>query len=308
MSKMKWFFGLYPGDKVKINGTYFYISDFFPDINILFNVFYILKKNKLYNKIISQGFRNVFSIKDNLILVDSGSYIYYRYNLSIPSVDKIIQRYRLINPEYVVHNDIPVGFLNDKANKNRFLQKNLSNAKIFSRKTKNENYQKIGVAQGTTKEEYLEQIKELFHMDYEIIGIGGIARKSTIRIREYLDYIKSYVEKNKIKLHIFGVGRFDAIKNMPIYSFDNTSPVQDAHRDSNGLRTYYYHLNGKMEIIKLSLLDIEKGTIKVEDKCTCEMCKIFQEKIFQTGKAPRNRARSYHNALMYQKSVEYHLC
>ena len=76
MFNMKWFFGLNPGDKVKIKDNYYYISDFFPSINILFNILYIIKENKLYNKIKSKGFKREFSIKENLVMADSGPTIW----------------------------------------------------------------------------------------------------------------------------------------------------------------------------------------------------------------------------------------
>ena len=301
---MKWFFGLYPGDKVKIKGSYYYISDFFPEINILFNIYYILKKNKLYKEIENYSFDKIFSIKNNKVMADSGSFIYYRKNIKPPRIDTLIRRYRLINPDYAVHNDIPISFLKKNIKSSTLLKKNLTNAKEFLMRSKNENYIPIGVAQGFNKHTYLKQIKELYYLGFEVIGIGGIAKKSNSLIKEYLEFVKDFVKKNKIKIHIFGVGRFDPLKNIPIYSFDNTSPVQDAHRDSIGKVSYYYWITNKKSIKKLSLFDINNGLIEFNEKCCCEMCEIFQDEIFQTGKAPRNRARSYHNAYIYQKCLD----
>lgn len=306
---MKWFFGLYPGDRVLINGSYHYISEFFPKINILFNSKYLIKKNSLYKKVEELGFRELFSIYEADLFLDSGSYFYYRYNELPPKISTLIKRYDFVNPDYVAHNDIPVAFLNTQNhNIKKLLRKNLWNAVDFLKITRDRDYISVGIAQGINEIDYLRQIKELYHIGYNYIGIGGIARKSTKVIRKFLSYVSDFVKKNKIKLHLFGIGRLDIIKDAPIYSFDNTSPVQDAHRDSIGKVSYYYWLTNKKSIKKLSLFDINNGLIEFNENCYCDMCEIFQEEIFQTGKAPRNRARSYHNAYIYQKCLDLNVC
>ena len=77
---MKWFYGLYPTDRIKIQDNYYYISDFFPEINIIFSIWILLYRCKsYYSKIKQKPFREVFSINQKTeVMVDSGAFGFYR--------------------------------------------------------------------------------------------------------------------------------------------------------------------------------------------------------------------------------------
>jgi len=193
---MKWFYGLYPTDRLKIKNKYYYISDFFPHIKIMFSIWPLFSKCKSFlNKIQNYSFKVVFSIpKETEVIADSGAFGYYRsknkYNISW-NLQKILKIYDIIKPDFAVHNDIPVSFINenDPANINKLLQKNLENAKKFIKMVKNKDYSPIAVAQGTTENDYVNQIQALYHFGYNYIGIGGIAYLGAKRISSILSSI-----------------------------------------------------------------------------------------------------------------------
>lgn len=308
---MKWFYGLYPTDRIKIKNDYYYISNFFPKINILFSIWPILSNCRyFFNKIKNASFRGVFSISKNTeVIADSGAFGYYRLkdkskiNLNLNS---ILRTYDIIKPDYAVHNDIPISFLGKGSNfdKNKLLKKNLSNARVFLKKYRIQGSKLVGVAQGISNEDYKEQIMELYHIGYNYIGIGGIAFLGGKRINSILRNIFQNIEINKLKinLHIFGVGRLFILKQFKIYSFDNTTPLNDSHRDKFGKRTYYYIFDKSENSYKKESLSKLRNQ-KYQVICTCPVCKILQNEILLTGSAFRNHSRAFHNANIYQKVV-----
>ncbi|MEJ2248658.1 MAG: hypothetical protein P8Y97_03240 [Candidatus Lokiarchaeota archaeon] len=262
---------------------YYYISDFFPQINIMFSIWPIITNNSyIYKKIKNQSFRKYFTIpKKTEVMVDSGSFSYYRLknkNIKEIKLNEILKTYEIICPNYAVHNDIPVSFLQTKIDKEKLLNKNLINAKQFINKINLNKYIPIGVAQGITKEDYLKQILELYFLGYDYIGIGGIAYLSEVKINSILSYIFQNLNLKKIgiKIHIFGVGRFNILKRFPINSFDCSTPLNDSHRDKVGKRTYYYILNNdSKDIIKKSIRSFQKHSYNI--KCYCTLCNRFKK-------------------------------
>lgn len=308
---MKWYYGLYPTDRIKIKNKYKYLSDFFPDINIMFSIWPLIYRcNHYLSKIKNDSFRHVFSIPNETeVIADSGAFGYHRlknkckldWNLKI-----ILKLYRYIKPNYAVHNDIPVNFL--IKNRTRFIQKllkkNIRNALEFIKCTKDEIFTPIGVAQGVMYEDYIRQIEELYSIGYKYIGIGGIAYLGLKRINLILSNIfrNDDIKRLKLKIHIFGVGKYDILKKYPIHSFDNTTPLNDSHRDKSGKRTYYYIINNmKNSFSKRSIFELQKINYKVQ--CKCPVCQILSEEIIYTGSALRNHSRAFHNAYTYNKMI-----
>ncbi len=308
---MKWFYGLYPTDRIRIKNVDHYISDFFPEINIMFSVWPLIYQCSHYlTKIKEKSFRTVFSIPNKTeVIADSGAFGYYRLkdrskiNLNLNLILKI---YDTIKPDYAVHNDIPISFLGKSSNYEvkKLLKKNLSNARIFLKKSNIHKNRLVGVAQGLSNEDYENQITELYHLGYNYIGIGGIAYLGAKRINSILCSIFQYIEINKLKIktHVFGVGRLNLLKKYKIFSFDNTTPLNDSHRDGLGKRTYYYILNNSENRYKKeSLYNLRNKKYQV--KCNCSVCKILHNEILLTGSAFRNHSRAFHNAYVYQKAV-----
>lgn len=308
---MKWFYGLYPTDRIKIKNKYYYISNFFPKINILFSVWPIIFRCKsYYTKIQKASFREVFSIPhDTEVIADSGSFGYFRSKGKINvdwNLQKIVKLYDLIKPNFAVHNDIPISLIKrkDSLTANKSLHKNLINAKDFKKICKNKEFKLIGVAQGVLLEDYINQILDLYYLGYDYIGLGGIAYLGAKKIDSILSLIFKNIEigKLKIKLHIFGVGRITILRNYQIYSFDNTTPLNDSHRDKSGKRTYYYILENNDHCIKRnSLYCLNKSNFKVT--CICPVCRIIGDEILMMGSAYRNHSRAFHNAFIYQKCL-----
>lgn len=308
---MKWFYGFYPTDRIKINNKYHYISDFFPQINILFSIWPIISSHQyFYRKIKIKSFRRVFSIPEKTeVIADSGSFSYYRLknNFGIQwNLKSILKIYDAIKPNFAVHNDIPISFLKKikDIDTKRILEKNLSNANCFLKSIQNKQYEPIGVAQGINEEDYINQILELYYLGYNYVGIGGIAYKGEKRIDSILTSIfqNIRIDKLKIKLHVFGVGRINILKKYKIYSFDNTSPLNDSHRDKIGKRTYYYLIDDKgKSFVKGSLFDLQKQNYRI--KCNCPVCNILSEEILLTGSAYTNHSRAFHNAYIYNKCL-----
>lgn len=308
---MKWFYGLYPTDRIKIDNKFYYISNFFPHIKILFSIWPLFSKCRSYwTKIQKSSFKEVFSIPNETeVIADSGAFGYYRSKNQINKLwdlKTILKIYDVINPNFGVHNDIPVSFLNRKKieDNNKLLLKNLDNAKKFIKLIKKKNYFPIAVAQGKTESDYVNQIQELYHFGYNYIGIGGIAYLGSKHINSILSsvFLKADIRKLDLKIHIFGVGRYNILRKYPIHSFDNTSPLNDSHRDKIGKRTYYYTIDKKRNtIIKRSLIELQQSNFKID--CKCIICQKIGNDILLTGKAYRNHSRAFHNAFIYNKII-----
>ena len=95
----------------------------------------------------------------------------------------------------------------------------------------------LGVAQGWDAESYKKAVKELMEYGFDYIGLGGLVRTPTSRIKEILFEIGKSVHKferehrKKVNLHIFGVARealFPLMIKSCISSFDSATFLRRA--------------------------------------------------------------------------------
>lgn len=107
----------------------------------------------------------------------------------------------------------------------------LSNAQDFIKRHKKEKLKWLPIAslQGWDVQSYARAARECAKMGYEYFALGGIVKSSTEYIMRILSAIEDEfraLKKSKLKIHLFGVTRFQALPTFAkigAYSFDSTS-------------------------------------------------------------------------------------
>lgn len=183
----------------------------------------------------------------------------------------------------------------------------LRNAEIMMNKWSSGNYsfELVGVAQGWDPESYKESVKQLLDMNFKYIALGGLVRSTTPEIIRVLEVCYPLWKDREIKVHIFGVARWNLF---PFYlkygvtSFDNAY-----HRRAWLSGKKNYELNGEgYTAIRIPLTDpggkkripeeqnvfnalraYEEGKAKPED--VIEALKIFEQKLVELGLEKENR-------------------
>jgi hypothetical protein len=91
----------------------------------------------------------------------------------------------------------------------------------------------IGCVQGWSPKSYLNGVKELISSGFRYIAIGGVAKAPNEVIVPILREIRETVLKNKVKLHVLGVARFnvlDEYKKSGVCSCDSSSSLFQAFK------------------------------------------------------------------------------
>lgn len=105
----------------------------------------------------------------------------------------------------------------------------------------------VGVAQGWDLKSYKLAARELLKMGYDYLGIGGIARRPTSRLREIVEVVSKEIDRlptkqrKKAKLHLFGFGRLHLVRDFMkkrVVSFDTASPLRQAWE--SGEHNYHF--------------------------------------------------------------------
>ena len=129
----------------------------------------------------------------------------------------------------------------------------------------------LGVAQGWDIDSYKKAVKELIEYGFDYVGLGGLVRTPTSKIKELLLEIGRVVHKfekehkKKIDLHIFGVARevlFPLMVKSSISSFDSATFLRRAWiaAEKN------YHLNDKAyTAIRFPISKSEDGKLKEQE-------------------------------------------
>ena len=110
--------------------------------------------------------------------------------------------------------------------KYRRLEITLKNAEeMMSRwSSGNYSYELIGVAQGWNPQSYRDSVKQLLDMNFKYVALGGLVRSRTPKIIEVLKTCYPLWRDKGIKVHVFGVARwnlFPFYKKYGVTSFDN---------------------------------------------------------------------------------------
>ena len=195
-----------------------------------------------------------FSKKDypnSIVMGDCGAFSYHNMDEPPYTIDEIVEFYGDGQFEAGCSLDhIIFNFANDSdvkkfdrdtfAEMRRRFEITLENASKFYKQSKHlDNFSPIGVVQGWSPKSMADAAEQLKKMGYKYIAIGGMALQSADQVKTVL---KSIVSKtgNNMKIHILGFAKADQISefsNLNLYSFDTTSPLVRAFKDSH--RNYY---------------------------------------------------------------------
>ncbi|UWQ61921.1 hypothetical protein K3723_13780 [Leisingera caerulea] len=97
----------------------------------------------------------------------------------------------------------------------------------------------MGVVQGWSPKSMAEAAVRLKKMGYQYIAIGGTVPLRAPQVRKALEAIRGAVG-NDLSMHVLGFAKadeFESFRDLNITSFDTTSPLIRAFKDSN--RNYY---------------------------------------------------------------------
>ena len=155
--------------------------------------------------------------------------------------------------------------------------------------------------QGITPKDYVDQLLELQNLDFDHFAVGGLAFRKKTEIDAILSAISDIFHAENYQVHLLGCGKLDLIKKYAfITSFDCVSPLADSYRDSQGKVTYLYKLD-RNRLIKTRLMDLRNQDF--HNTCDCPCCKLVGDQIIWAGENNRNRARSFHNAYIFNEYI-----
>jgi len=141
-----------------------------------------------------------------------------------------------------VDNDTKSDFEPDRLEENyRRFEVTSKNAEEFLKLSKriNSNFNPMGVVQGWSPKSMAEAAVRLKKMGYEYIAIGGTVPLRAPQLRKALVAIREAIG-NDLSMHVLGFAKaeeFETFRDLNITSFDTTSPLIRAFKDSN--RNYY---------------------------------------------------------------------
>ncbi len=178
---------------------------------------------------------------------------------------------------------------------NRF-EITLSNAEIFLKESKSlkGKFEPIGVVQGWSPDSMANAADSLIKMGYEYLAIGGMVPLSADSILLVLDSVSKKIKKDT-KIHLLGFAKIDRIKEFQkynLYSFDTTSPLLRAFKDSKhnlimpGKKnefTYYTAFRipqstenrSLMRLIKNNLFSYEE--VHIKEKNSLKLLRSFED-------------------------------
>jgi hypothetical protein len=188
----------------------------------------ILKKKRYFKK---EG--------DNWIKINANEFNEAKTipNTSILKSRKFRKQGRLFDEEILLVEEI---YLDENERMRRY-ELTVQNAKDFIEGHKKRRYSfiPIGAVQGWDPESYANAVNDYQKMGYTYIALGGLVKSKTPEILEILEKINK-IKKQATKLHLFGVSRLDAIKNLMklgISSVDSAGMLRQAWLSSSS--NYY---------------------------------------------------------------------
>lgn len=216
------------------------------------------------------------------IMGDCGAFGYIKEEEPPYTTVEILDYYEKLQFNYGVSIDhLIVGQFAEPGVREKRYDLTLRNAEEFISKHSSLGYsfKPIGVAQGWNPEKYAEAVKKLIEMGYDYIALGGLARAKTKEILEVLQGLYGHLTP-KTKLHLFGVGRIDAIpyfRHLGVTSFDSASPLRKAWFDA---KENYHTVSGTTyAAVRIPFVDKHSPRIKylLENSYTHESLKQLEQ-------------------------------
>ncbi|MBA2840921.1 hypothetical protein HNP87_001453 [Methanococcus maripaludis] len=175
---------------------------------------------KYYDRTVSK--KDLNNIKNNLTRIsDSGA---FQKNSVVHPYDQLFQKYVDLKVDYGIINDV----LSDYKKTVKSAEEAINYYDELKFKQK---FNLMGVAQGTTTEEYCKCYEELLDMGYEHIAIGGLLKRSgesnyykinsETRMKNIVTSIKEkYGPEKLFTLGIYNPGRHEMLEELDIWGAD----------------------------------------------------------------------------------------
>lgn len=193
------------------------------------------KSKKKKERILAEGIRCYIRFEGS-IMGDCGAFGYIGEEEPPYKTEDILTYYDKVGFDYGVSIDhLIVGNFAKPGIREKRYELTRNNAKEFFKKHQAGNYEfiPIGAVQGWDAPSYASAVKEYIEIGYKHIALGGLARARTPEIIEILHEISPLLTP-ETKLHLFGVGRLNAIpifRHLGVTSFDSASPLRKAWLD-----------------------------------------------------------------------------
>jgi hypothetical protein len=236
---------------------------------------------------------------------DCGAFAYSQEPEPPYSVDEVIDFYEGLRLDRGVSVDhIPFGYLNaSKRSKGvepesewvrrRDLTIELAAEFLEVARSRETNFEPIGVAHGWDPDSYQRSVKELQAQGYERIAVGGLV---PLRTRDLIEVVAaiSDVRDTGTKFHLLGVTRTEhipAFARQGVTSFDSTSPFRQAFMDD---RHNYYTPERTYMALRVPQVDgnptlknrIRAGLVDQRAALAAERTALKSLRAFDQGRAP----------------------
>ena len=171
---------------------------------------------------------------DGPVFGDCGAFNYIKKDEPPISTEEITDYYHRIGFDYGVSIDHLIVKATEDQKHFRY-DLTLKNAEKFIQRhqSKGYDYVPVGAAQGWNPASYKSAAESLIDMGYEYIAVSGLTRSQTPIVLAALTGVQEAIQKSKkkIKVHLFGVARLNAIGDLlrlGVTSFDSASHLRRA--------------------------------------------------------------------------------
>jgi hypothetical protein len=194
----------------------------------------------------------------SLVFGDNGAFAYIKEAVPPISVDQTLEFYAEGRFTHGCSTDHVILHFNDDLLANidpgdaiRFRYDiTLENASEFFKKAPElgKGFTPLGVVQGWSPQSMAMAASELLKMGYRYLAVGGLVPLKAPQIHAVLGHIQEVMKPYpEARLHLLGFAKADSIEEFvryPIASFDSTSPLIRAFKDSS--RNYYTSENSRL--------------------------------------------------------------
>jgi len=178
------------------------------------------------------------------VMGDCGAFDYILEDTPPYSTADVIDYYTRLDFDYGVSVDHLIVTATEKHKQARY-ELTIHNAEEFLKEHRKAglSWEPIGAVQRWDPASYADAAAQYVKMGYRYIGLGGLVRSQTKEIVAILRSVSAKVPKG-IGIHLFGLGRLNAIKDMAtlgVTSVDSASPLRRAWL---GGKDNYWTLDG----------------------------------------------------------------
>ena len=179
------------------------------------------------------------------VMGDCGAFDYIMEDVPPYSTEDVLDYYTRLDFDIGVSVDHLIVTATEYQKKERY-ELTIHNAEEFLKEHRKAKlpWQPIGAVQGWDPESYSKAAEQYIKMGYKYIGLGGLVRSPTKEVVRMLHGVKKVIPDG-IGIHLFGLGRLNAIREMAklgVTSVDSASPLRRAWL---GGKDNYWSMDGE---------------------------------------------------------------